>query len=67
MKIHTLSQLQVTGAQEVSRLRYPLPSSWTAAAGILKGKKRTSALQYQKQMRKEWEKRLRASISNLSR
>ena len=40
-------------------LRRHLPRSWIEAAGILKGKKGIDALRYQRQLRKEWERRFK--------
>ena len=40
--------------------KLPLSESWIKARGILKGKKAVNVLCYQKQIRKEWEKRSRS-------
>jgi hypothetical protein len=53
-----LKQARVITPQELAVLRYPVPQSWLDVAGILKGKKKVNALAYQKQIRKEWDKRL---------
>lgn len=42
----------------VTQLRYPLPKTLVAAAGMLKGKL-PNGVAYQKNIRKQWEQRLR--------
>jgi hypothetical protein len=51
------TKAKVITLQEVDRLRYPIPSGWDKAAGILKGKKRIDPVAYQKKIRREWEER----------
>ncbi|HEX9722493.1 MAG TPA: hypothetical protein VGA53_04475 [Candidatus Paceibacterota bacterium] len=48
------NQATILTPDQAKNLRYPLPKSWGAAVGILKGKKRVDALKHQKQIRKEW-------------
>lgn len=50
-------QAKILTPEKLYTLRYPLPQSWTNVIGILKGRKRIDPLKYQKQIRKEWEKR----------
>ena len=50
-------QAKILTPEELKEARHPLPKSWTDAAGILKGKKRVDALKYQKQIRREWDRR----------
>ena len=57
----TLKQARIITPQELEDYRYPIPESMTAAAGLLKGKK-INALSYQKNIRKEWERRLKRQI-----
>ena len=45
--------------QILKTLRHPVPQSWLDVAGILKGKKLVNGLAYQKQIRKEWDARLK--------
>lgn len=44
--------------EELPTLRYPLPASWKKAAGMLRGRK-IDPVKYQRQIRAEWEKRLK--------
>ena len=53
--------------EEVQHVRYPLPKSWVAATGILKGKRHVDALKHQKQIRKEWEQRSKKFAKMLPR
>ena len=52
-------QAKIITPKELEKLRRPLPRIWVVAAGILKGRKRIDALRYQRQIRKEWDRRLR--------
>ena len=54
----TQQKEKIVKAEDLKNLRYPLPESWKKAAGILKGRK-INALKYQRQIRAEWEKRLK--------
>ncbi len=54
----TTQGAKILRPQELEKIRHPLPQSWIEAAGILNGKKRINALRYQRQIRKEWNKRL---------
>ena len=60
-------QTKIITPSELEKLRRPLPRSWIDAAGILKGRKRIAPLRYQRQIRKEWDRRLKelAKISHL--
>ena len=51
-------QAKVITPEEAKKLRYPLPESWKKAAGILKGK-RIDGVKYQRQVRKEWDDRMK--------
>jgi len=42
--------------KEKKELKTPMPSIWNKVIGILKGKK-VDPIRYQKQIRKEWNKR----------
>jgi len=53
--------------EQAKHLRYPLPKSWTVAAGILKGKRHVDALKHQKQIRKEWDQRSKKLAKMLHR
>lgn len=55
----TQTKAKVITLKELARLRYPLPESWKRAAGMLKGRKGVDALKYQKEVRDEWEKRIK--------
>lgn len=57
MSTKTLSKAKVLTPRELENYRYPLPQAWIDAVGILKGKK-INALKYQRQIRKEWRKRM---------
>ncbi len=59
MATNTAKQAKVLTPQELQHMRYPLPRSWTKAAGILKGKRQINPLTYQKEIRKEWDSRLK--------
>ena len=48
----------ITSIDELDKLRYPLPKSWIRTAGIWKNKK-IDPIKYQKQVRREWEVRLK--------
>jgi len=54
-------QAKIITPEKIQELRYPLPKSWTEAIGILK-KKAVHPLRYQRQTRKDWEKRLEKLI-----
>ena len=58
MAATNLKQARSITPQELETMRQPVPQSWLNVAGILTGKKKVSALAYQKQIRKEWDKRL---------
>jgi hypothetical protein len=49
--------ITILKSNEVGQVRYSLPKSLVSAAGMLKGKV-PDGVRYQKQIRKEWEKRL---------
>ncbi len=66
MSTTTLKQARIITPQELETMRYPVPQSWLNVAGILKGKKKVSALAYQKQIRKTWETRL-AKLERLAK
>jgi len=51
-------QAKIISPEKLPKLQQPLPKSWLEAAGILKGRKKIDPLRYQKQIRKEWDKRL---------
>ena len=53
----TLGQANIITPEQLRTLRHSLPQSWLAIVGILKGKKKVDALRYQKNIRKEWNKR----------
>lgn len=55
-------QAKILTVEELEHHRIRLPESWTRAAGLLKGKKRINGLTYQKQVRKEWDKRLKKLV-----
>lgn len=57
----TQQKAKIVKAEDLKNIRYPLPESWKKAIGILKNKK-IDPLQYQKQIRKGWEKRLKKQI-----
>ena len=52
------SKAKIIKAEDVSKLRYPIPESWKKAAGMLKGRK-IDAVKYQRKIRQEWETRLK--------
>jgi hypothetical protein len=49
---------KIIAPEKIQEIRYSLPKSWVEAIGILK-KKRINPLQYQRRIRKGWEKRLK--------
>jgi len=49
------AKAKILSPEKLATFRQPLPRSWLEAAGILK--KKIEPLRYQKQIRKEWEKR----------
>ena len=51
-------QAKILSPEKLEKLRYSLPQSWIEAAGILKRKK-IDPLRYQRQIRKEWDERLK--------
>ena len=51
------TQAKILTPEKLEKLHQPLPRSWIEAAGILKRKK-IDALRYQRQKRKEWDRRL---------
>lgn len=51
---HGTNQIKVTDLLHQSRA---LPKSMLKAAGLLKGRKKVNPLTYQRQLRKEWERR----------
>jgi hypothetical protein len=51
-------QARVYTPEEWAAHRQPLPKSWKRAAGMLKGRK-IDPVKYQREIRAEWEKRLR--------
>lgn len=57
-------QTKILSPEKITTLRIPLPQSWLRAAGILK-KRKINPLDYQRQIRKEWEKRLK-KLSKIS-
>ena len=57
-KTQNKNRARVITVEELRTLRYPLPASWKRAAGMLKGKK-IDPVKYQRQIRAEWEQRLR--------
>lgn len=57
-KTKNIQQAKVIAPEDVENLRRPLPLSWKKAAGILRGK-RINALEYQKKIRQEWDRRLK--------
>ena len=58
MPTKTLDRAKIITPQILETLHHPVPQSWLDVAGILKGKKKVNALKYQKQVRKDWDKRL---------
>lgn len=60
MKTTTKIKHNVLTAEDVKHLRYPLPESWKKAAGMLKGRKNlVDPVKYQRNIRQEWEVRLK--------
>jgi len=57
-------QTKILSPEKITTLRIPLSQNWLKAAGILK-KRRINPLNYQRQIRKEWEKRLK-KLSKIS-
>ncbi len=56
-KIHQTTQVLT---KLLIKTQQKLPDSWNLAVGILRKKKKpVAALQYQKKLRSEWEKRLK--------
>ena len=51
---HGTNQIKLT---DLLRQRRTLPRSMLKAAGLLKGRKKVNPLIYQKELRKEWERR----------
>ncbi|MGH7141695.1 MAG: hypothetical protein ACREGH_03625 [Minisyncoccia bacterium] len=47
---------------EIDKIRYPVPKSFYAAAGMLRGKL-PDGVKYQKKIRKEWDARLKRQRS----
>ncbi len=54
----SVPQAKILTRQGLLKPRYNLPRSLVEAVGMLKGKKRVNPLRYQRQLRREWEKRL---------
>lgn len=57
----TLKQARIITPKELEHYRYPIPDSMIQAVGLLKGKK-INALKFQKNIRQEWERRLKRQI-----
>jgi hypothetical protein len=51
----TTTPVEIQKGQRVWQPQSRIPRSWKAAAGILRGK-RVDPLEYQKQVRKQWER-----------
>lgn len=56
-----MSEAKILNLEQTVHLRYPIPDSMIRAAGLLRGKK-NNALNDQKKMRKEWDKRLQRQV-----
>ena len=56
-----LKQATILTLEDLEDYRYPIPDSMIQAAGLLKGKK-IGALEYQKEVRAGWGKRLKRQI-----
>lgn len=59
---HRTIQTNILKLNDLSRPRQSLPKSLIKAAGLLKGRKKIDPLVYQKQIRKEWERRFNKLI-----
>ncbi len=55
------TKAKILTVQEAKQLRYPIPESMIRVVGLLKGRK-INGLSYQKQIRKEWDRRLKRQI-----
>lgn len=53
---------KIISIKEAKSVHYMAPLSWRDAAGIIKDK-RIDALKYQKEIRREWSKRLKKQAS----
>ena len=64
--MHKSNRANVLTVGQLDEVRYPLPPGWTEAAGILKGKT-IDALRYQREVRRDWERRLKKLDAQLRR
>ena len=60
-KVTQRKQAKIITLDELRTMRYPLPASWKNAIGILKGKN-IDPVSYQREIRKEWDRRLKRQI-----
>lgn len=60
-KVKKVKGARIITLEELPMLRYPLPASWKNAIGILKGKN-IDPVRYQREIRKEWDRRLKRQI-----
>ena len=58
------TRAKILSPEKLATLRQSLPRGWLEVAGILKGKRQVNPLRYQKQIRKEWDKRLKKTFKN---
>ena len=55
----TITKARILTVDDVANHRIPLPEDWIKAAGVLKRKKGLHPLRYQRQIRREWDRRQR--------
>lgn len=53
-----IQQTKTISVKNIRNIQYPAPYGWRTAAGILKGKKYINPVKYQKEIRREWNKRI---------
>jgi len=58
-----MPQARVITLQELRTRKQPIPASWRRVAGMLKGRDTIDPVQYQKDIRAEWEQRLQKQIA----